>query len=198
MAEAISIARHIEQRFSVPAPLMRAASNIGSNVALPLLGILAFLIMWSIAARNIDTSLGQLPGPPAVWEQFGSLYTEHKSARREEAAFYMRQEKRNAERVAEDPAYEPRIRAYTGKETFLDQTVTSLITVMLGFSLAAAVAIPFGIAIGLSRALNTSVNPIIQVLKPISRLPGCRWSLWWSAASTQPRIRSCRNRSSSR
>lgn len=170
MTEAISIARHLEQRSSVPAPLPRAASIIGSNAALPLVGILALLIVWSIAAKNIDTSLGQFPGPGAVWEQFGSLYTEHRTERQKEDQFYVRQEKRNAERVAQDPTYEPKIRAYTGKETFPDQIGTSLVTVMFGFSLAAAIAIPFGIAIGLSRPLNTAVNPIIQVLKPISPL----------------------------
>jgi nitrate/nitrite transport system permease protein len=170
MAEAISIARRFEPRFSVLASFRRTVSAVVANLALPLFGILAFLILWPIAARNIDTSLGQFPSPTAVWEQFGSLYTEHKSARLKEEAFYVRQEERNAERIAEDPAYEPGIRTYTGKETFLDQIGTSLITVMLGFSLAAAIAIPFGIAIGLSRALNASVNPIIQVLKPISPL----------------------------
>jgi len=170
MAEAISIARHIERRFSVLASLKRSVSVVVANLALPLSGILAFLILWPIAARNIDTSLGQFPSPAAVWEQFGSLYAEHKSERLKEKAFYVRQEERNAERMAEDPTYEPGIRAYTGKETFLDQIGTSLVTVMLGFSLATAIAVPFGIAIGLSRALNASVNPIIQVLKPISPL----------------------------
>lgn len=170
MAEAISMARHIEQRFSALASLKRTASAVVAGLALPLFGILAFLILWPIAARNIDTSLGQFPSPAAVWEQFGSLYTEHKNERRKEEAFYVRQEERNAKRLAEDPAYGPGIRAYTGKETFPDQIRTSLITVMLGFLLAAAIAIPFGIAIGLSRALNASVNPIIQVLRPISPL----------------------------
>ena len=68
------------------------------------------------------------------------------------------------------PDYVPKIRAYTGKETFLDQIFTSLITVMSGFLLAAAAAIPLGIAIGLSKTLNTAVNPIIQIFKPVSPL----------------------------
>ena len=79
-------------------------------------------------------------------------------------------EQRNAKRVAADPSYEPKIRAYTGKETFLDQIVTSLITVMSGFLVAAIIAIPLGIAIGLSKNLNTAVNPIIQIFKPVSPL----------------------------
>ena len=139
-------------------------------VALPLTGILAFLLLWSITAQNIDTSLGKFPGPAAVMEQFSSLYDEHQRSREKEQAFYERQEKRNAERLAKDPSYEPKIRAYTGKETFLDQIITSLVTVMSGFLLAVAIAIPLGIAIGLSKTLNNAINPIIQVFKPVSPL----------------------------
>ncbi len=137
---------------------------------LPFVGVLMFLGMWSIAAQNIDTSLGKFPGPAAVWTQFGSLYTEHKAEREKQDAFYERQVERNAQRVAEDPTYQPKTRAYTGKETFLDQIVTSLVTVSCGFVLALLIALPFGIAIGLSKALNTALNPVIQVLKPISPL----------------------------
>ncbi|MEM6573327.1 MAG: ABC transporter permease [Pseudomonadota bacterium] len=140
------------------------------RLVLPLAGILLFLGAWAVAAQNIDTSLGKFPGPASVWHQFGALYAEHRAEREKEEAFYQRQEKRNAERVAEDPSYQPRIRAYTGKETFVDQIITSLVTVTSGFLLAAFLGIPFGIAIGLSKALNTAVNPVIQLLKPISPL----------------------------
>ncbi|SDK69583.1 ABC transporter permease [Microbulbifer yueqingensis] len=139
-------------------------------VALPAAGILVFLLLWSAGARNIDTSLGQFPGPLAVGEQFGALYTEHQRSREKEVAFYERQRERNARRVAEDPGYEPKIRDYTGKETFIDQIGTSLVTVMSGFLLAAMIAIPLGIAIGLSPGLNAACNPIIQVFKPVSPL----------------------------
>ncbi len=145
-------------------------ATITKLVAVPLAGILVFLLLWSVAAQNIDTSLGKFPGPNAVWEQFGALYQEHQTERTKEAAFYERQQVRNAKRVAEDPTYVPKIRAYTGKETFLDQIGTSLVTVMSGFLLAAVLAIPLGIAVGLSKTLNTAVNPIIQVFKPVSPL----------------------------
>ncbi|MDX1516695.1 MAG: ABC transporter permease [Woeseiaceae bacterium] len=168
MAEAIINLRSPAGR--IPAPLRRALTALGRDIGLPLAGILAFLLLWSIAAKNVDTSLGQFPGPGAVVDQFQALYTEHRAERQKEAEFYVRQEQRNADRVLADPSYEPKIRAYTGKETFFDQIGTSLVTVLCGFSLAAAFAIPFGIAIGLSRTLNTAVNPVIQVLKPISPL----------------------------
>ncbi|QDP00138.1 ABC transporter permease [Thalassotalea sp. PS06] len=137
---------------------------------LPILGLLAFLLLWSLAANNVTTSLGKFPGPGAVATQFDNLYQEHMNEREKEQAFYQRQEKRNADRVAKDPTYVAKIRAYTGKETFLDQIITSLKTVMSGFLLAAVIAIPLGIAIGLSQTLNQAINPIIQVFKPVSPL----------------------------
>ncbi|RMF19197.1 MAG: ABC transporter permease [Gammaproteobacteria bacterium] len=141
-----------------------------SRITLPLAGIAVFLMLWSFAARQIDTSLGAFPGPQAVATQFVNLYNEHVAEREKEAAFYERQEKRNAARVAEDPDYVPKIRPYTGKETFLDQIGTSLVTVMSGFLLGALLAIPLGIAIGLSPTLSQAVNPVIQVFKPVSPL----------------------------
>lgn len=144
--------------------------SAGRTALVPLVGIAVFLMLWSAAAQNIDTSLGKFPGPSAVFEQFQSLYQEHSTERTKEAAFYERQEVRNAKRVAADPDYVPKIRAYTGKETFLDQIVTSLVTVMSGFLLAAFIAIPLGIAVGLSKTLNEAVNPIIQIFKPVSPL----------------------------
>ncbi len=145
-------------------------SQRAKAVVLPMVGIAVFLVIWSFAANSIDTSLGKFPGPKAVATQIGNLYHEHQSEREKEAAFYQRQEERNAKRIAKDPGYQPKIRAYTGKETFLDQIGTSLVTVMSGFILAAVIAIPLGIAVGLSKTLNTAINPIIQVFKPVSPL----------------------------
>lgn len=151
-------------------PLKTLITNTLSTVGIPLAGILIFLLIWSTAAQQIDTSLGKFPGPVQVWEQFGTLYQEHTTEREKADAFYQRQEVRNAKRLEQDPNYEPKIRSYTGKETFLDQIVTSLITVMSGFIVAAVIAIPLGIAVGLSKTLNTAINPIIQIFKPVSPL----------------------------
>jgi len=123
-----------------------------------------------VAAQNINTSLGKFPGPSAVWQQCGSLYDEHSAEREKAEIFYDRQEKRNAIRLEKDPSYAVKTRAYTGKETFLDQIVTSLATVLSGFFLAAAIAIPLGIAVGLSKPLNAAINPIVQIFKPVSPL----------------------------
>lgn len=140
------------------------------TILLPIIGIVIFMFFWTIAANSIDTSLGKFPGPSAVGTQMVNLYNEHHAERDKADAFYERQEKRNAKRIAKDPTYVAKIRAYTGKETFLDQIVTSLVTVMSGFFLAVIIAIPLGIAIGLSKNLNTAINPIIQIFKPVSPL----------------------------
>jgi len=139
-------------------------------VLIPTAGILVFLLLWSVGANKIDTSLGKFPGPQSVMEQFNALHAEHKAERVKEEAFYKRQEERNAKRIAVDPDYVVKKRAYTGKETFLDQIVTSLVTVMSGFLTAAFFAIPLGIMVGLSKTLNTAINPIIQIFKPVSPL----------------------------
>lgn len=170
MSTTTSIASKVENKFELTGYTKEIITKFLEYIAIPVTGILVFLLIWASAAERIDTSLGKFPGPSAVWEQFGALSEEHKTEREKETAFYERQEKRNADRVAQDPTYEPKIRAYTGKETFLDQIFTSLITVMSGFVLAAVIAIPLGIAIGLSKTLNTAVNPIIQIFKPVSPL----------------------------
>lgn len=140
------------------------------TLGIQVFGIAVFLLLWAGAAQNIDTSLGKFPGPSSVMAQFSSLYQEHVAEREKAAAFYKRQDDRNAARIAQDPGYTPKHRSYTGKETFLDQIGTSLITVMSGFFLAGLMAIPLGIAVGLSSVLNTAVNPIIQIFKPVSPL----------------------------
>jgi nitrate/nitrite transport system permease protein len=139
-------------------------------IMLPVIGLLFFLLIWGTVAQNIDTSLGKFPGPTQAFEQFQSLMTEHSNERAKEGAFYQRQDDRNAERLAQDPNYEVKIRSYTGKPTFIDQTITSLITVLTGFILASIIAIPFGIMIGLSKNLYAAANPIIQLFKPVSPL----------------------------
>lgn len=159
-----------EPRIEIPDSVKSFIVAAVKTVGVPFAGILTFLLLWSATAQNIDTSLGKFPGPAAVWEQFGSLYEEHNAERDKAQKFYERQEARNAKKLEKNPDAKVKIRKYTGKETFLDQILTSLGTVMSGFILAAIVAIPLGIAIGLSPTLNSAVNPIIQTFKPVSPL----------------------------
>ena len=145
-------------------------SSVLFSAGIPALGIVIFLMLWSTLAQSVVTSLGVFPGPSQVAEQFSSLYEEHVAEREKAVLFYERQETRNSERVLQDPDYQVKIRKYTGKETFLDQIATSLVTVLCGFLLAAVIAIPLGIALGLSATLNMAINPIIQIFKPVSPL----------------------------
>ena len=153
-----------------PIQLKSFLQSATQTIALPFIGLLIFLMLWSMAAERIDTSLGKFPGPSQVATQAVNLYNEHVAERVKADEFYQRQEQRNTARLAKDPSYTPTIRSYTGKETFLDQIVTSLVTVMSGFLLAALIAVPLGIAIGLNKTLNTAINPIIQLFKPVSPL----------------------------
>ena len=136
----------------------------------PFLGILVFLFIWNVSASRIDTSLGKFPGPVQVYEQSLGLIDEHNAEQEKKQAFYERQDKRNAKKLAKNPDAKIKTRKYTGKETFFDQIVTSLKTVLFGFLVASVIAIPFGIACGLSDGFYKAMNPLIQIFKPVSPL----------------------------
>ncbi|MDO6712448.1 ABC transporter permease [Aliiglaciecola sp. 2_MG-2023] len=140
------------------------------TIMLPLIGLVLFIGLWNAMAKNIDTSLGQFPGTAAVWEQATVLVDEHYAQKNKATEFYERQQKRNAERVAKDPTYQPKIRAFTGAPTFFQQIWTSLYTVMVGFIMASLIAVPLGILCGLSKSSYAAINPLIQLFKPISPL----------------------------
>jgi nitrate/nitrite transport system permease protein len=118
----------------------------------PVLGIVIFLVLWAILAPQVKTSLGALPGPADVWTSFLGLMTEHAAARADAAAV-----------VAAGGMY-------SGPPTFIDQIFTSLKTVATGFILASLIAVPLGLVAGLSKRVNAAINPLIQVMRPISPL----------------------------
>lgn len=140
------------------------------SLFLPLLGILAFLCLWQIGASQVQTSLGNLPGPAATAQQFVVLYQEHVQEQEKADAFYARQEARNAKKLAADPKAQVKIRPYTGRPTFFQQIGTSLVTVATGFVIAVLIAVPLGIVLGLNHSLYQAVNPVVQILKPVSPL----------------------------
>ena len=140
------------------------------EVIYPFLGLIAFCLLWSVTASKIDTSLGAFPGPSQVYVQAVNLLDEHNAERDKAAAFYERQEQRNAHKLASNPAATVKQRKYTGKETFFDQIITSLKTVSFGFLIASLVAIPLGIICGLSDGVYRAMNPLIQIFKPVSPL----------------------------
>ncbi|KJS13617.1 MAG: nitrate ABC transporter permease [Hoeflea sp. BRH_c9] len=135
---------------------------------IPLLGILVFLLAWGVLAPKVQTSLGAVPGPVEVWEQAGNLWDDHVAEREKASEFYLRQDQRNEKLVA--AGKQPKFRTYTGKPTYVDQIITSLFTVGLGFGIATLIAVPLGIGSGLSRTFNGAINPLIQIFKPVSPL----------------------------
>ena len=139
-------------------------------LGIPVVAFAVFLGLWSHLAQQVETSLGKIPGPVGVYEEAVSLWEDHKIQREKEAAFYERQEKRHAKKLAADPNAEIKWRTYTGKPSYVDQIFTSLKTVFMGFLIATAFAVPIGILCGLSPLFNAAMNPLIQIFKPVSPL----------------------------
>ncbi len=118
-------------------------SRLAQSVLIPAAALLVFLMLWSVGAKNVETSLGQLPGPAQVWEQTANLVpgTPGRNGPRKPPSTSARK-KRN-DKADRWPASRRRpcdkIRpAYTGKPTFFDQILTSLLTVVTGFLLGLA------------------------------------------------------------
>lgn len=143
---------------------------IFKTVGVPIIAFVIFLGLWHVSAGSVQTSLGQVPGPIEVKEQWVNLIAEHNAEREKEAAFIERQEQRNAKKLAKNPDAKVKIRPYPGAPTFFDQIGTSLITVFTGFALASLIAIPIGILCGLNETIYTALNPLIQIFKPVSPL----------------------------
>lgn len=161
----------------VPLVKMAAGENPAQQLrqlwlimGVPIVAFVLFLGLWSVTASRINTSLGAIPGPVAVWHEVEGLIDEHFAEKVKMAEFYKRQDQRNQEKLAEDPAAEIKFRPYTGKSTYLDQIITSLYTVFAGFLIATILAVPLGILCGMSPVINTAINPLIQIFKPVSPL----------------------------
>ncbi|MGH1578605.1 ABC transporter permease [Planktotalea sp.] len=160
-------------------PILKAAagdnpraqmSEIWRLLGVPVLAILVFLVAWGTLAPKVQTSLGAIPGPAQVWEQAVNLNADAVREREKEAAFYVRQDERNAKLIAEGKEDKVKERTYTGKPTYYQQIWTSITTVFFGFLIGSLIAIPLGIMAGLSPTANAAINPLIQVFKPVSPL----------------------------
>ena len=160
-------------------PVLKAAAGdnpkaqgkeIWRLLGVPLLAIALFMFAWASLAPTVQTSLGAIPGPVQVWEQVENLHADAQREKEKEAAFYVRQDERNAKLIADGKEDRVKERVYTGKPTYYDQIWTSIKTVFFGFLLASVVAIPLGIAAGLSPIVNSAINPLIQIFKPVSPL----------------------------
>jgi nitrate/nitrite transport system permease protein len=169
--------------------------RIAVQVSVPLVAFAVFLGVWSSVARTVETNYGTLPTPGQVWTQAGVLLAEHRDTRQRERDFAAGQQARAADleraaaalraradesgdpekmradaAVLEDRARLARAQRFSGSPTFVDQIVTSLETVFVGFLVAALIAIPIGILCGLSPLFAMAVNPFVQLFKPVSPL----------------------------
>ncbi|MGZ5008283.1 MAG: ABC transporter permease, partial [Methylobacter sp.] len=160
-------------------PLVKIAAGENPSVQIrqlwlvmgvPILAFMVFLGLWSFSASKINTSLGAIPGPVAVWHEAAGLLDDHFAERDKEAAYYQRQKDRNEQKLAEDPAAEIKVRPYNGQATYLDKIFTSLYTVFAGFVIATLIAVPLGLLSGMSPVFNTAINPLVQIFKPVSPL----------------------------
>lgn len=66
-----------------------------------------------------------------------------------------------------------------GNGLLLRDVVASLFRVTWGFALAVVLAIPLGLAIGWNRRAEMTVNPILQILRPISPLAWIPIAILW-------------------
>jgi nitrate/nitrite transport system permease protein len=143
----------------------------GARAAVPpLIGLALFLAAWSGVAASVQTSIGAVPGPLAVWDAARSLVEEHRRESEKAAEFQARQAGRRVEFLRDHPGETWTERRYAGRPTYLDQILTSLKTVFTGFVLAALVAVPLGILCGSSRLAYAALGPFIQLFRPVSPL----------------------------
>lgn len=117
-----------------------------------------------IASGDKSCQPNSLPSPIQVWAAYQTLLADHYVISADKKAFIEKTAAINEKRIAngENPI------VYTGRPSFVDQMLTSVITVFAGFLLATCIAVPIGIIIGLSKTLRSSVNWLIQIFKPVS------------------------------
>lgn len=150
--EAVTVSPRTKPASSRRLPKLPAPGQVFEALWPPIVGVAAFLALWAVLAPTVETSLGALPGPGDVWTAFLGLMEENAAARVMAA---------EAEAVGQ---------LYSGPPTFVDQIFTSLETVGLGFVLASLVAVPLGLVAGMSKRFNAAINPLVQVMRPISPL----------------------------
>lgn len=160
-------------------PVLKAAAgdnpkaqmqDIWRLLGVPMLAIAGFLVAWAALAPTVQTSLGAIPGPAAVWTQAVSLHEDALAKGVREAKFEAQIEKRNEKLIADGRGDEVKNITYTGAPSYYDQIWTSIKTVFFGFLIASIIAIPLGIMAGLSPIANAAINPLIQIFKPVSPL----------------------------
>ena len=160
-------------------PVLKAAAGdnpkaqfkeIWRLLMVPLIAIALFLMLWAALAPRVQTSLGAIPGPAAVWSEAINLHQDAQAKAAKERAHHKKVEARNQRYIERGQPERVKEIPYTGAPSYYQQIATSIGTVFFGFLIAAAVAIPLGILAGLSPAANAAINPLVQIFKPVSPL----------------------------
>lgn len=112
-----------------------------SNILPPLIGTLAFLVIWQVFSKNW-IGLLQLPGPLDVLSDSRSLY------------------------LILNPFY---YNSDLDQGLFW-QTLASLIRVAKGYLAAAVVGITIGVLVGISPLMNKALDPLFQFLRMVAPL----------------------------
>ena len=112
---------------------------------LPVLGVLAFLLIWQLVGQQYYHLTWAVLGPNQVWEQSKNLVAEHQRERSKEVAFMSVRKSATQKSWLKIPMLWSRFVLYTGKATFFDQIRTELFTVAFGFMIATLLAVPLGI-----------------------------------------------------
>ena len=146
------------------------AKEIWRLLAVPLLAILGFLLLWGTFAPKVQTSLGAIPGPKAVWTEAVNLHEDAIAKAEKKAKFEERVAARNQRFIDAGEPEKVKEIPFTGSPSYYAQIWTSIKTVFFGFLIASAVAIPLGILAGLSATANAAINPLVQIFKPVSPL----------------------------
>ncbi|MEL6105688.1 MAG: ABC transporter permease [Planctomycetota bacterium] len=190
--------------------------GIAKFILLPIAAVCIFLVLWSASAKAVVTDSMRLPSPGDTWNAGKDLFAMHFEQRRadrekrmekkREARDWMRQAKA-AEKQAASASGEKKERLLasvplmkkraiqaanfrpSSAPTFVDQIVTSLCTVFVGFGIATLIAVPIGVLCGMNPWCNAALNPFIQVFKPVSPLawlPLAFLVIVWAYADAQP------------
>lgn len=167
-------------------------------IGVPCITGMVLCLMWQRSASLIQTKYGSVPKPTDVWQAASGLLRAHRETRAAETDFYARQRDLAARLTAQatataaqasdakDPAAKAKLtqaaenfrqsssqalsRRFSSPPTYLDQIATSLKTVFTGFCVASLLAVPVGVLCGISRTFMAAVNPLVQILKPVSPL----------------------------
>ena len=138
-------------------------------VGLPVVSIALVMFTWQVFAMRVQVGTMRLPTPGLVWQRG----VEQISEMRAESLRHAQYETELVSTAADLKMTVDEVRKempFAGKKLFFDQVLLSLRTAFVGVGLAVLVAVPVGILCGLSNTIFSMMNPLIQILKPVSPL----------------------------